>query len=147
MSQMWVCVPQNQSLKPYVYGPSSCTWACPLWCGWAVLPWKQPLTPEPAWFPGWLQQHHGESDRFNFVTALLNDLAGAEIKWKWLKPAAVLAGWKMFQMSWSLCNFQKYICISSPTVFWKKLQGSSKRHRWPAAPAHPSPKGKSSLST
>lgn len=42
--------------------------------------------------PGWLQQHHGGSDRFSVATALLNDVTGAEIKWKWLKPVAVLAG-------------------------------------------------------
>lgn len=144
---MWICFPQNQRLKPCVYGPSSCTCALPLWCGWPVLPWKQPLTPEPVWFPRWLQQHHGGTDRFNVVTALLKDVAGAEIKLKWLKPVSVLAGWKMFQMSQALCNSQKYICISSPAVFWKKLQGSSKRCSWPVAPASPSPKGKSSLST
>lgn len=50
--QMWICFPQTQSLKPCVHGPSSCTCARPLWCGWPVIPWKQPLTPEPVRCPG-----------------------------------------------------------------------------------------------
>lgn len=38
------------------------------------------------------------SDRFNAVTALLSDVTGAEIKLQQMKSAALLAGWRLFQL-------------------------------------------------
>lgn len=88
--------PEPQTLCSWSQQLYMCT-SPPVWL--TCYPMEAAIDSRACPVPGWLQQHHGGSDGFNVVTALLNDVAGAEIKLKWLKPAAVLAGLKMFQMS------------------------------------------------